>query len=62
MKEQKQILKIYQSRIYSASVVVNVLDSHIVVSELELYSRYCIHFRTNALRKGMNPYRAVILL
>ena len=25
-------------------VVVNVLDSEIVVSEFELQSRYCIHF------------------
>ena len=32
-------------------VVVDVLDSDVVISELELQSCYYIHFRTNALRK-----------
>ena len=35
-------------------VVANVLDCDIVVSEFELLSRYYVHFRTNALGKGMN--------
>ena len=33
----------------------NIMDSDIVVSEFELQLRYCIHFWTNALLKGMNP-------
>ena len=36
-------------------VMVKVMDCEIVVSEFELQSRYYIHFRTNTLRKGMNP-------
>ena len=34
--------------------VVNVLDCDIVVSEFQIQSRFCVHFRTNALRKDMN--------
>ena len=37
-------------------VVVNVLDSYIVVSEFELQSGNYVHFRTNTLEKGMNPF------
>ena len=33
-------------------VVINVLDSDIVVSEFELQSRYYVHFRTNTHGKG----------
>ena len=36
-------------------VMVNQLDSGIVVSEFELEARYCVHFRTNNLGKCMNP-------
>ena len=36
-------------------VVVIVLDCDFVVIEFELQSRYYVHFRTNALGKGMNP-------
>ena len=36
-------------------VMVNALDSGIVVSELELRSRYYVHFRANTFGKGMNP-------
>ena len=37
------------------SVVANVHDSNIV-SEFELQSWHCIHFRTNIIRKDMNPF------
>ena len=35
--------------------MAKVLDSEIVACEVDLYSRYYIHFRTNTLGKGMNP-------
>ena len=34
------------------SIVVNVLDSKIEISEFKLYSRNNTHFRTNTIRKG----------
>ena len=37
-------------------VVDNVLDSNIVVSQLEPQSRDYFSFRTNALGKGMNTF------
>ena len=37
-------------------VMVKVMDSGIVVSELKLQSCYYIHFQTNTLGKGMNPF------
>ena len=39
-----------------SGVVVNVQDCDIVVSEFELNSHYYVHFRTNTLGKGMNPF------
>ena len=36
-------------------VMAKVFDFSLVVSEFELQSRYCAHFRTNTLGKGMNP-------
>ena len=39
----------------SHDVVTNALDSGIIVSEFELQSRSSVQFRTNTLRKGMNP-------
>ena len=36
-------------------VMVKTMDCGIVVSEFELQSRYCVHFRTNTFGKGMNP-------
>ena len=36
--------------------VANVLDCDIVVREFEFQSRYYVHFRTNALWKGMNSH------
>ena len=36
-------------------VMVKSLDSGIGVSEFELQSRYCVHFRKNTQGKGMNP-------
>ena len=36
-------------------VMVKALDCGIVVREFVLQSRYYVHFRTNTLRKGMNP-------
>ena len=35
--------------------MVKAMDYGIVVSEFVLQSRYYIHFRANALGKGMNP-------
>ena len=37
-------------------VMVKVMDSGIIVSMFELHLRYYIHFRTNTLGKGMNPF------
>ena len=37
------------------SIVANVLEFNIVISEFELQLRYYVHFGTNALGKGMNP-------
>ena len=36
-------------------VMVKTMNSWIVVSEFVLQSRYYVHFRANALGKGMNP-------
>ena len=36
-------------------VMVKTLSCRIVVSELELYSRYYVHCRSNTLGKGFNP-------
>ena len=36
-------------------VIAKGLDWTLEVSELKLQSRYCAHFHTNTLRKGMNP-------
>ena len=36
-------------------VMAKALESGIVVREFELQSRYYVHFRTNTLRKGVNP-------
>ena len=36
-------------------VMVKALDFRIVVNEFILQSRYYVYFRTNTLRKGMNP-------
>ena len=37
-------------------VLANVLDCNIVVSEFELQLCNIIHFWTNTLEKGMNPF------
>ena len=36
--------------------MVKAMDSRIEVSEFDLQSRYYVHFQTNTLGKGMNPY------
>ena len=36
-------------------VMVKAMDCGIVVGEFVLQSRYYVHFRANALGKGMNP-------
>ena len=36
--------------------MVQAMDCKIVGSEFELQSLYYVHFRTNTLRKGMNPF------
>ena len=38
-----------------SDIMVKAIDSGIVLSEVKLPSRYCIHFRANTLGKGMNP-------
>ena len=49
-------MKVYfQKLMFVISIMVEVLDCRIVVSEFELQLRYYIHFRTNTLGKGMNP-------
>ena len=35
--------------------MVKAMDYEIVESKFELQSRYYVHFRANALGKGMNP-------
>ena len=45
----------WNSRNTTSGVVADVLDCDTVVREFELQLRYCIHFMTNTLRKGMNP-------
>ena len=40
----------------SRGVMVKAMDCGIVVCEFVLQSRYYVHFRTNTLRKGMNPH------
>ena len=49
---------LFYNQVYSRgnlrSVMANVLYCDILVSEFELHLRYYVHFRTNALRKGMN--------
>ena len=40
-------------------VMVKALNCRMVVSEFELQLSYYVHFRTNALGKGLNP---IILL
>ena len=36
-------------------VMVKAMDCEIVESELELQSRYNVHFRKNTIGKSMNP-------
>ena len=43
-----------QSGVSPRSVVANVLDCEIVVSEFKLQSYYYVLFRTNTLGKNMN--------
>ena len=38
------------------SIVANMLHYDIIVNRFELQLRYYIHFRTNIIRKGMNPF------
>ena len=38
------------------SVVANMLNCNLKVSEFDLWSRYYVHFRTNTLGKVMNPH------
>ena len=36
--------------------MVKMMVCEIVAREFELQSRYYVHFQTNTLGKGMNPY------
>ena len=40
---------------YPRGVMVKVMDCRIVVSKFVFQSHYYVHFRTNTLRKGINP-------
>ena len=40
----------------SRGISIETMDCKIVVSDFELQSRYYVHFRTNTLGKGMNPF------
>ena len=48
-------MKIYGGGEDPHSVVVNMLDCNVVVSEFKLQSLYYIYFQPNTLGKGMNP-------
>ena len=37
-------------------VMANAIDSRIVEREFKFQSRHYVHFRTNTLEKGMNPF------
>ena len=41
--------------------MVKAMDCGIVVNEFELQSRYYVHFRTNTLGKGMNPFISPVM-
>ena len=43
-------------------VVANEFFSDIVLSEFKLMSDYYDHFRTNTLRKGMNPFISLAIV
>ena len=47
-----------QRCIYSTprGVMVKAMDYGIVEREFVLQSSYCVHFQTNTLEKGMNPF------
>ena len=49
------VLQLLLRRWGHLGVMVKVQDSGIVVREFELQSHHYVQFRTNALRKGMNP-------
>ena len=36
--------------------MLKALDCEMIVNEFELQSRNYVHFRTNTLGKGMNPF------
>ena len=40
----------------SRGAMVKAIDFRIEVSEFQLQSRYYVHFQTNILGKGMNPF------
>ena len=54
IEELKKNFRIHARGEIPSSVVVNVLNCDIVVSEFELQSRYYVHFRTNISGKTMN--------
>ena len=49
------IVKQHVPRGCPRGVMVKAMDCGIVVREIELQSRYYVHFRANTLGKGMNP-------
>ena len=50
-----QLYTVQKCIMSNRGVIVKALASGIVVGEFELQSRYYVHFRTNTLRKGINP-------
>ena len=60
IKESYMIINIYQALLSEMAgcprgVMVKAMDCGIEVSEFVLQSRYYFHFRTNTIRKDMNP-------
>ena len=41
---------------FRGGVMVKAMDCRITVSEFEFQSHYHIHFQTNILGKGINPF------
>ena len=52
---QIELVKPLQENGCHRGVMAKATDYGIVINEFVLQSRYNVHFRTNALGKGMNP-------
>ena len=54
-KSKMKTLQKWYLGVCPRGVMVKVIDCGIVVSEFVLQSLHYVHFRANALGKGMNP-------